>query len=175
MNPAIPDGAILEIEPILFEHAGFGDVVMASYGPSWYVIHRVVGRDRSADTLLTKGDSLDAVDPRVDRAAFLGRVAGYVVGRRQVWLKRGLMRGAGPLLSVFSLASMGVASPLCRMLTRTRGGVRVARLIARASRVPGWVVAWCLVFLSQRPCEPRSNGQDRGPSDGHCPEEATAP
>ncbi|MCU0610600.1 MAG: S24/S26 family peptidase [Candidatus Eisenbacteria bacterium] len=169
MNPAVPDGSVVVVEPAAFSLARYGEIVMATYGGTWHVIHRIVGRDRRAGMLLTKGDSLDGLDPPVDEAMFLGRVAGYSRGARRVALDKGLMRRAGPLLATLSIGSLALVAIPVRVLRGIPWGTRIARLLARVARGPAWVLAWVLVRLSARPCGPRSSGRGTDRSDDRLP------
>jgi len=168
MSPFMPDGASVTVVPFPLHRVKRGDIVMASYGGSWYVIHRVVRRLRDG-TILTKGDSLDGLDPPIDESALLGRVVGYAARGRHVSVNRGIMKGAGPLLAVCSLGALAVGAVPAAVLVRLPAGARLARLLRRMLRAPAWVAAWCLVRASSGPAEPRSNGRDTDRSGDHSP------
>lgn len=159
MNPALPDGAQVVVQSATLGDVRLGDIVMANYGGTWHVIHRVVRGPRRG-VLLTKGDSLDGLDRPIDEASFLGRAIGYTNRGRYVPLDRGALGRAGPLLALASMGSLVVGSYPARLAARAPGGARLSRLIMRVLRAPAWAAAWCLVQVSSRPVAPRSSDPD---------------
>ncbi len=173
MNPVIPDGATVTVVPLTLQGARVGDVVMACYGEHLYTLHRVV-RGSPGGVILTKGDSLDGMDPPVGTPELLGRVVAYEVRGRRVRLDRGILYRAGPLLAALSRASLVGRFPL-RYAPTSRAAAIASRVACRALRAPAWILAWCLVRLSSRPAGRRSSGRDTGRSGDHSPGGATGP
>jgi hypothetical protein len=71
MQPSIPDGALLEIRPVVFDELEPGDVVVY-HRASEVFCHRLIRKAGRACVL--KGDALLAADPPVAWAQVLGRV-----------------------------------------------------------------------------------------------------
>lgn len=84
MEPTIPTGALVVVEPVAPADIGRGDVVVfAEADNPDLVMHRVLAVDRSsgAASLVTKGDANRTADPRpVDEGQVRGRVRWAVPG-----------------------------------------------------------------------------------------------
>lgn len=160
MNPAIPDRELVEIVPATKQEVGIGDTIMAAYTSTYYVIHRVVWNDRRTGSLWTKGDSLDGLDPPVLSEQLLGKARWHTLRGRTVCLDTAAMRFGGRSLAVLSLCSLLPATLARRLFRHLPGGDRLARFIARVSRVPGWVAAWIWVRLNAEFASPQ--GSDQG-------------
>jgi signal peptidase I len=75
MRPAIEDGDVITIEPLVDTSIKLGDIILYQSQYDTAVIHRVVRVDRSSDKLvLTRGDAAAQNDVPVPLHRILGRV-----------------------------------------------------------------------------------------------------
>ena len=72
MQPAIPDGAYLDVRPVVFDELETGDLVVYQ-SRAEVICHRLI-RKTGRDCVL-KGDALLSADPPVDWSQVIGRVA----------------------------------------------------------------------------------------------------
>lgn len=173
MHPWLPDGAVVEVVPVALDQLDRGDIILASHAPELYTVHRVVGRLPDG-RVLTKGDSLDSLDPPVGGEALLGKVRAFWTEGWRVDGESPRVRRANALLAVCSMASLSlgqtVAEPLGRVL-----GPRFADTLKRFFRVPGWLLAWAWAKALRRPAGPGNSGPNRDRSGGHWRGGSTAP
>ncbi len=166
MMPAIPDAAVLEIEPAQLRNVRFGDVVMAVHQDDFYLIHRIVRKDTRISMIWTKGDSLDALDPPAGPESLLGKVVWFTYRGKRVRLDRGVMLWAGPLVAALSFFSFFLSSQFSKLFTPPSVDTPLPRFVARCTRVPGWLMAAMLVFLSSLLAEsPRNSDPNTGRND----------
>jgi hypothetical protein len=71
MQPAIPDGASLEVRPVAFDELRIGDIVVFHYGGDVFC-HRLI--KKIGRRCILKGDTLLYADPPVLRDQIIGRV-----------------------------------------------------------------------------------------------------
>jgi len=71
MQPAIPDGAYLEVHPVAFDELRIGDIVVFHYAGEVFC-HRLI--KKVGRRCILKGDTLLAADPPVVWDQVIGRV-----------------------------------------------------------------------------------------------------
>src|SRR5438552_9256972 len=72
MQPAIPDGACLEVRPVAFDELAVGDIVVYRYAGEVFC-HRLI--KKIGRRCILKGDTLLAADPPIVWDQVIGRVA----------------------------------------------------------------------------------------------------
>jgi uncharacterized repeat protein (TIGR01451 family) len=120
MSPAIRDGDLVEVTPVIVSKLRKDDIVLAksNYG---FRLHRIVRADHARDIFITRGDCGQQDDPALTGAQILGlaRAKGVQVGRRVVQAKFRTLRGW-----TLRCAARGqsVAGKLWRKLAQRRSG-----------------------------------------------------
>jgi hypothetical protein len=86
MSPAIRDGEIVRVAPVILNQLRKGDIVLAksNYG---FRLHRIVLADHARDVFITRGDCGQENDPALTGAQILGvaRAKEVRVGRKAAW------------------------------------------------------------------------------------------
>lgn len=85
MRPTFLEGSLIYMEKSGFDDVKVGDIVC--YGREQIVSHRVVGKMEQIQSLLTRGDANESIDPEVTADMVIGKVwegvyityAGYVM------------------------------------------------------------------------------------------------
>lgn len=85
MRPTFLEGSLIYMEKAGFDDVKVGDIVC--YGREQIVSHRVVGKMEQIQSLLTRGDANESIDPEVTADMVIGKVwegvyipyAGYVM------------------------------------------------------------------------------------------------
>lgn len=88
MLPSIPDGAVLEIQPIASKRIMLGDVVFFVSAQGVPLVHRISRRFKRGGQLYvqTWGDNNHAPDVSVPGQLVLGRVVAYEIGENHIKL-----------------------------------------------------------------------------------------
>ncbi len=123
MLPSIPDGAVLEIQPIASKRIMLGDVVFFVSAQGAPLVHRIARRFRRGGQLYIQawGDNNHAPDVSVPGRLVLGRVVAYEIGGKHIKLP--------PSLTVF----LG-------FLFRRYGWYYLRRIVAKGRRKKLFVI-----------------------------------
>lgn len=85
MSPAIRDGEVVEVTPVIAKELRKGDIVLAK-SEHGFRLHRIVMADPARDCFVTRGDCGQEDDPQLKGAQILGLAAAKEVrlGRKMV-------------------------------------------------------------------------------------------
>src|SRR5215475_4588667 len=94
MSPAIRDGEIVEVTPVMVSKLRKDDIVLATTNVG-FRLHRIVFADHARDVFITRGDCGQENDPALKGAQILGlaRAKEVRVGRRMVRAKFNTVSG----------------------------------------------------------------------------------
>jgi hypothetical protein len=115
MHPAIQDGDIVRVEPLVRGQVRVGDVVFYLTATGKPVVHRIIG-PTWVPGLLIKGDSTSRVDGILPASRVRGRIAAVERGGKVVEL----MSGRGSYKAVFRSWVRWLAGPALARLQRHR-------------------------------------------------------
>ena len=126
MSPAIRDGEVVLVTPVIVNKLRKGDVVLTR-STNAFRLHRIVIADHASDEFVTRGDCGQENDPPLKGAQVLGlaQAKEVFVGRRALranfrgvggWTLRRVARAQHILLKIFAAAmpnslGTGVADP----------------------------------------------------------------
>ena len=122
MSPAIRDGEIVHVTPVIMSKLRRDDIVLAK-SDSGFRLHRIVVADHARDVFLTRGDCGEENDPALVGAQILGLAQSkeVLVGRRVV---RARFRSVGGL----ALRCLARAQMVFEKILGSGSGVACARL-----------------------------------------------
>ncbi len=137
MSPAIRDGEVVEITPVIVSKLRKGDIVLAKSN-NRFRLHRIVFADHANDVFVTKGDCGQGNDPALKAEQILGlaRAKKVRIGQTVVQAR---FRGVGGWALRSTARALHLSSKAWR---RTAGAFSVAK----PSAIPATVV--CLLLLS---------------------------
>lgn len=115
MHPAIQDGDIVRVEPLVRGQLRVGDVVFYLTATGKPVVHRVIGKSWGS-SLLLKGDSTSRVDGILPASRARGRIASVERGGKVVQL----VSGRGSYKAVLRSWVRWLAGPALARLRRQR-------------------------------------------------------
>ncbi len=122
MQPAIPDGASLEVRPVVFDELKIGDIVVFHYAGDVFC-HRLI--KKTGRRCILKGDTLLYADPPILRDQIIGKVTTLIPDnsrlipldtRRQRYLAILLARATYPYALLYTIHRR-----LSRLLSWNRG------------------------------------------------------
>src|SRR5579863_9307817 len=140
MSPAIRDGDIVEITPVIVSKLRKDDIVLAKTN-NGFRLHRIVAADFERNLFVTRGDCGQENDPVLNGEHVLGLAQAKEVrlGRKIVQVR---LKGVGGRIVEYAARGQRVAS----RLWKNSGLSSVAR-----KRAGSWLGILCLLFVVAKP------------------------
>ncbi len=145
MSPAIRDGQIVEITPVIVSKLRKDDIVLAKSNEG-FRLHRIVTADHAPDLFVTRGDCGQQNDPALKGVQILGiaQAKEVQVGRRIVQAK---FRGVGGWTLRAAARAQHVASKILKIASPNLSRTGAANSARAASRTALGLLGLLLVLL----------------------------
>ncbi|HYM76013.1 MAG TPA: C25 family cysteine peptidase [Candidatus Dormibacteraeota bacterium] len=137
MSPAIRDGEVVEVTPVIVAKLRKDDIVLAKSNCG-FRLHRIVRADSASDVFITRGDCGQENDPalRADQILGLARAKEVRVGRNIVQAR---FRGVGGWMLRSAARAQSVSSKLFRKAATTASLLAILGLLFLAASLSAQV------------------------------------
>lgn len=119
MSPAIRDGEIVHVTPVVMNKLRKDDIVLAK-SEGGFRLHRIVAADHARDVFLTRGDCGEENDPALFGAQILG-----LAQSKEVRVGRKVVQARFRSVGGSALRCLARVQVVLEKILRNRGGVAV--------------------------------------------------
>ena len=149
MAPAIRDGDLLHVRPVVIEKLRRGDIVLFADGRGFRA-HRLVFVDRGRDLFLTRGDAGVEIDGALSSSQLLGKVVAKEEEDASGRVHIVQLCGMSARVRVFAARARCWGSRVVRRLPICRRVEQSRRVVPRKLRLGGssWLFLWLALLIA---------------------------